>query len=288
MSVLRDVLYQYDGTFDGFLCCIHDSYLYKEIPVGFSSDGDFLSLYEVRVVPTQAAHSQRVYRGLAARSNKAAKAVYRGFLTCMEDKELRLYAFVRKVFREGDRFMRNLSDPVFYPLHKALRHMSGELEKLRGFIRFSEYSGVLGAEIEPKNRVLPLLRNHFCDRYANESFFIYDSTHKDLLLYSSGRSRMMRVDSLQLALPGEEELCFRALWKRFYETVAIRERENPRCQNTFLPKRYRGTMTEFLPLDYERQQQNLPSSHNVANGAIIRMIDSIELPPTTSLPEHSI
>jgi len=99
---------------------------------------------------------------------------------------------------------------------------------------------------------------------------------------------MMRVDSLQLALPGEEELCFRALWKRFYETVAIRERENPRCQNTFLPKRYRGTMTEFLPLDYERQQQNLPSSHDVANGAIIRMIDSIELPPTTSLPEHSI
>ena len=76
----------------------------------------------------------------------------------------------------------------------------------------------------------------------------------------------------------EEELCFRALWKRFYETVAIRERENPRCQNTFLPKRYRGTMTEFLPLDYERQQQNLPSSHDVANGAIIRMIDSIELP----------
>lgn len=52
MSVLRDVLYQYDGTFDGFLCCIHDSYLYKEIPVGFSSDGDFLSLYEVRIVPT--------------------------------------------------------------------------------------------------------------------------------------------------------------------------------------------------------------------------------------------
>ena len=288
MSVLRDVLYQYDGTFDGFLCCIHDSYLYKEIPVGFSSDGDFLSLYEVRIVPTQAAHSQRVYRGLAARSAKAAKAVYRGFLTCMEDKELRLYAFVRKVFREGDLFMWDLSDPVFYPLHKALRHMSGELEKLRGFIRFSEYSGVLGAEIEPKNRVLPLLRNHFCNRYANESFFIYDSTHKDLLLYSSGRSRMMRVDSLQLALPGEEELCFRALWKRFYETVAIRERENPRCQNTFLPKRYRGTMTEFLPLNYERQQQNLPSSHDVANGAIIRMIDSIELPPTTSLPEHSI
>ena len=149
-----------------------------------------------------------------------------------------------------------------------------------------ELKGALKTKVETNRKMIEFSKFLACNRYANESFFIYDSTHKDLLLYSSGRSRMMRVDSLQLALPGEEELCFRALWKRFYETVAIRERENPRCQNTFLPKRYRGTMTEFLPLDYERQQQNLPSSHDVANGAIIRMIDSIELPPTTSLPEH--
>lgn len=249
MSVLRDVLYQYDGTFDGFLCCIHDSYLYKEIPVGFSSDGDFLSLYEVRIVPTQAAHSQRVYRGLAARSNKAAKAVYRGFLTCMEDKELRLYAFVRKVFREGDRFMQNLSDPVFYPLHKALRHMSGELEKLRGFVRFSDYNGVLGAVIEPENQVLPMLRRHFCDRYSNEAFFIFDRTHREILLYARGISRIQPLERLDLATPDAEEVQYRRLWKAFFETVTIRERENPRCQNTFLPKRYRGVMTEFLPLD---------------------------------------
>ena len=283
----QDVVFQYDGSFDGFLCCVFESYVHKEFPIAFYSDEECFSLYSVRSILTVPEHARRVYRGIFKRSKRAAELLHRAFLTCMEDKELHLYTFVRKLMDEGPDFLRNQSDAAYYPVAKALRHMSGELEKLRGFIRFSEYSGVLGAEIEPKNRVLPLLRNHFCDRYANESFFIYDSTHKDLLLYSSGRSRMMRVDSLQLALPGEEELCFRALWKRFYETVAIRERENPRCQ-TFLPKRYRGTMTEFLPLDYERQQQNLPSSHDVANGAIIRMIDSIELPPTTSLPEHSI
>ena len=194
-----------------------------------------MSLYEVRIVPTQAAHSQRVYRGLAARSNKAAKAVYRGFLTCMEDKELRLYAFVRKVFREGDRFMRNLSDPVFYPLHKALRHMSGELEKLRGFVRFSDYNGVLGAVIEPENQVLPMLRRHFCGR--------------EILLYARGISKIQPLERLDLAAPDAEEVQYRRLWKAFFETVTIRERENPRCQNTFLPKRYRGVMTEFLPLD---------------------------------------
>lgn len=145
--------------------------------------------------------------------------------------------------------MRNLSDPVFYPLHKALRHMSGELEKLRGFVRFSDYNGVLGAVIEPENQVLPMLRRHFCGRYSNEAFFIFDRTHREILLYARGISRIQPLERLDLAAPDAEEVQYRRLWKAFFETVTIRERENPRCQNTFLPKRYRGVMTEFLPLD---------------------------------------
>ena len=184
--------------------------------------------------------------------------VRRGFLTCLPDKELHLYAFIRKLLAEGPGFMRDLSDPACYPLYRAIRHMNGELEKLRGFVRFSDYDGTLGAEIEPKNRVLPLLRGHFCQRYANEQFFIYDRTHRELLLYAGGRSCIMRMEHFQPALPGEDELYFRSLWKQFFQSVAIRERENPRCQNTFMPKRYRGTMTEFLPLEYEKEQGASP------------------------------
>ena len=139
-----DVVYEYDGTLEGFLCCVYDSYVYKESPVGFSADEGSLSLYEVRAVVTDAAHGRRVYQGLVRRSGKAANILQRAFLTCMEDKEMRLYAFVRRVFQEGGGFMQDLSDPVCYPLHKAIRHMNGELEKLRGFVRFSDYNGVLG------------------------------------------------------------------------------------------------------------------------------------------------
>lgn len=255
---MNDVIYQYDGSLDGFLCCVYESYVYKEAPAAFCCDEDPLSLYEVRTVITQPAYSQRVSRGIAARSGKALAVVRRGFLTCLPDKELHLYAFIRKLLAEGPGFMRDLSDPACYPLYRAIRHMNGELEKLRGFVRFSDYSGVLGAEIEPKNRVLPLLRGHFCQRYANEQFFIYDRTHRELLLYAGGRSRIMRMEHFQPALPGEDELYFRSLWKQFFQSVAIRERENPRCQNTFMPKRYRGTMTEFLPLEYEKEQGASP------------------------------
>ena len=258
--MMRDVVFQYDGTFEGFLCCIFDSYVYKEFPIAFFSDEECISLYEVRSVITQPEHAQRVYRSLVKLSRRSGDLLCRAFLTCMEDKELYLYAFVRKLYARGPDFMRCQSDEVYYPICQAVRHLNGEIEKLRGFVRFSDYSGVLGAEITPKNRVLPLLRNHFCNRYANESFFIYDRTHKELLLYSSGHSRIVSVDNLQLALPGEEEIHYRSLWKCFYESIAIKERHNPRCQNTFLPKRYRGDMTEFLPVNYEAQQANTPAT----------------------------
>lgn len=249
---MNEILYQYDGTLEGFLCCVYDSYIYKEVPAAFCCDEDPLSLYEVRTVITQPDHSQRVSRGIESRSSKALMVVRRGFLTCLADKEMHLYAFIRKLLADGPGFMRNSSDPLCYPLYRSIRHMNGELEKLRGFIRFSEYNGVLGAEIEPKNRVLPLLRGHFCGRYANERFFIYDRTHRELLLYANGRSRITQVEDFHPVLPESDELYYRSLWKQFFQSVTIRERENPRCQNTFLPKRYRGTMTEFLPLEHER------------------------------------
>ncbi len=245
----QDVVFQYDGTYEGFLCCIFESYVHKEFPIAFTCDEECWSLYEVRAVQTVPEHARRVKQGLLTKSPVAARLVQRAFLTCMEDKELHLYAFVRKVFDEGAAFLGNRADSVYFPIAKALRHMEGELEKLRGFVRFSDYNGVLGGEIEPKNRVLPLLRQHFCHRYANESFFLYDKTHRELLLYSHGKSRIFPVDGLQLDLPGDEEVYYRRLWKRFYDTIAIKERHNPRCQNTFLPKRYRGTMTEFFTED---------------------------------------
>ena len=253
----RDAVFQYDGRFEGFLCCIFESYVNKEFPIAFSGDEECWSLYDVRYIVTSQEHAQRVYQSILRRSRVAADVIRRGFLTCLPEKELHLYTLVKKLYDEGPAFLQNSSDPVYNPVARALRHMSGELEKLRGFVRFSDYGGVLGAEIEPKNHVLPLLRRHFCDRYANEFFFIYDRTHKELLIYAKNHSRLLTVDSLQLALPSEEEVQFRRLWKRFYETITIKERENPRCQNTCMPKRYRGTMTEFLPEQHELQQRGV-------------------------------
>ena len=140
----QDVVFQYDGTFDGFLCCVFDSYVHKEFPIAFSGDEECWSLYEVRYVMTVPENAKRVFYNLLERSRLAADVVQRGFLTCLSEKEIRLYAVIQKLYREGDAFLRNKADPVYYPVAKALRHLGGELEKLRGFVRFSDYSRASG------------------------------------------------------------------------------------------------------------------------------------------------
>ena len=176
--------YLYDGSYAGFLTCIYESYVRKELPVSFSTPEDpRISLYPERAVETEEAHAGRVYRSLSQRiSLDAQRMVTRGFLTCMPEKEERIYAFVRLGYRIGPAVVRDLTDPRVAPLVTALTHLKGEAHQLQGFLRFSEQGGVLTAEIEPKNRVLPLLRPHFCARYSGERFVIYDRTHREAVL----------------------------------------------------------------------------------------------------------
>ena len=74
-----EIIYQYDGTFDGFLCCVFHSYVEKELPVAIYCDEEFFSLYEVRNINTVPENAGRVYRSIVKRSQKAADVVRRAF-----------------------------------------------------------------------------------------------------------------------------------------------------------------------------------------------------------------
>ena len=243
---MNEVIYLYDNSFEGFLCCIFDSYLYRERPAAIQCDeAFFLSLFPTRQIHTDPEHAKRVLRKIVKVSPYTVDLLKKGFLTCMPDKEMALYHLAVKVIDQGPVFLRNLSDDTLLPVLRAVRHLYHEAEQLRGFVRFSEMRGVLGSEIEPKNRILPLLRGHFCSRYRNECFFIYDRTHKEVLLYSGGTAAIYPLEAFEMAPPDEAEAKYRLLWKRFYDTIAIESRYNPTCRRTHMPKRYWNTMTEF-------------------------------------------
>ena len=284
---MNEMIYTYDGSFEGFLCCIFDSYANKEVLTAITDDEDSAPiLFPVRAIQTDSGHAGRVLRKLHKLSPYGEELVRRGFLTCMEDREIRLYRLVVKLLREGPGFLRNFSDETLHPVAKAVQHLNSEAHLLKGFVRFSELGGVLGGEIAPKNRVLPLLRSHFCARYLNESFFLYDRTHKEALFYAGGRAVIRPLEEFQMAPPDETEAKYRLLWKRFYDTIAIRERENPRCRMSNMPKRYWGTMTEFQDASYFTPQSS-PAAVSAPGAPDGRSAPGIPPAPGPSAPGSS-
>lgn len=243
---MTDLIYEYDGSFEGFLCCVFESYAHKEVPTAINCDEDSLpTLFATRKISTDETHANRVYRKIVKLSPYTANLLRDSFLSTLPNKELHLYRLIVKLLAEGVGFLHNLSDETLFPVLQAVRHLNNEAHLLKGFVRFSELGGVLGCEIEPKNHVLPLLRSHFCARYQNETFFIYDRTHKEALFYAGGRAVIRPLAQFQMASPDETEATYRLLWKRFYDTIAIKERNNPVCRRSRMPQRYWNTMTEF-------------------------------------------
>lgn len=263
-----DVVFRYDGSFEGFLCCVFDSYINKEYPIAFQDEAHIEStLFPARWVGTDLNHARRVLVSLEKIDPFARDLVVKGFLTCAPEREKMLDTFIRALYEIGKPLLRQLSDEAVLPLLRAVRHLDGEVHLLKGFVRFSDFDGTLAGEIRPKNRVLPLLRPHFCDRMYNEKFFLYDRTHREALVHQPGQWAILPVEEFQMAAPSAREAQFRRLWKRFYETIEIKERHNPRRQMSNMPKRYWETMTEFQENSYflagadqlpEPSRQDLP------------------------------
>ena len=239
--------YRYDGTFAGFLTCAWDALEDGTEPSAFLLPGDGATLWEERQVAADQGRARRLYAALSRRVSPAfQKLIARGFLTCLAEKELALLTLIRRGLREGDRVRLDLSDPVMARVNLALTKMWTEWDHLKGFVRFSELDGVLVGEIEPKNRVLPLLAPHFAARYSGERLALYDRTHHEIFLSDRGRWKLLPAEDFRMGPAGSEERAYRAMWRRYYDTIAIEGRTNPKCQSTHLPKRYRHVMTEFL------------------------------------------
>ena len=247
MSEYNDVIYCYDGTLKGFYTCVFESFEKKERPNEILSQyPEQLAFCNLKEIVTNPEKARRVAASLPRRiSRQVAEFVQFGFLTNLPNKEILLLDFIYKAFRFGPIILQRLTDDTVNTLDKAVRFLKSESHLLCGFVRFSMYDTIAVSIIHPKNIVLPVVRSHFCDRFADQTFMIYDETHHMALVHRPGESEIIPLHRLELDRPDPNELRYRKLWKEFYDTIAIKERYNPRCRMSHMPKRYWQDMTEF-------------------------------------------
>lgn len=245
-----DLIYSYDGTFDGLLCCVFECYEKKEMPCGIHSpENDQLTLCEVREIITDTHKAERVKKSLKEKVYpKTYYDIELCFLSCNPDKDLVIVKFIIMSFKFGATVYSMLADNTVNALFTISKNVSREAHYYKEFLRFSVYNGVLVSVIEPKNIVLPLIKHHYSDRLNSESFMIFDKTHQMALTYSKKRTKIFPVEELELPEADEEEIKYRNLWKQFYNTIGIKERYNPKCRMNLMPKRYWKQLTEYSEL----------------------------------------
>ncbi len=205
------------------------------------------------------------YRDVERSTEKAAKVinsirsklsesiyelVYKAALSQDADRADRIYRFLIYAFHIGTGVVNLLQIPAVFEIFRMERNLGFEFSHMQGFTRFSQMEeGVLLGRIGPKNDLTVLLANHFADRLSGENWILYDCNRKKAAVHQAGEGWVMvQADSrewqnrLQKATDESE---YEILWKAFCESIAIKERRNPRCQMNMLPLRFRPYMTEF-------------------------------------------
>ncbi len=245
-----EVVYLYDGSLPGFLCCVHESVYAHEMPFAIQAEGEAqMALFFRKRVQTDLKKAQRVSDALLKKvSQRAFDLMRTAFYSCMPEREIALLRFALLAFSMGPKVTDMLAHPDVASLLEAERHLLREGHLLTGFVRFSDCDGKLVAAISPKNFILPFIAGHFTDRYQNETFAIYDKTHKAALYYQDGKMELVQLEESLLPEASDTEERYRALWRQFYRTIAIEDRYNPKCRMTHMPKRYWENMTEMRDL----------------------------------------
>lgn len=264
MSDRPDLIYLYDGTFDGLMCCVFESYYTKTVPTEIvSKQAEQISFFSIQEIVTDLTKSQRVIKSIPQKiDSDTLSFIKKAFLSCNPHKEILILRFLYLGFRYGRKVMQMLADDTVNEITKIVSNVGREGHFFKEFLRFSEYNDTLIAQIEPKNIVLPLISNHYCDRFRNQKIMIYDKTHNMALIYQNRKAEIISVEDLQFPQPDENEKNYRDLWTSYYNTIGIEQRYNPKCRMTMMPKRYWKNLTEFSALYSDNNKQIRESGQN--------------------------
>jgi probable DNA metabolism protein len=248
--------YLYDGTFEGFLTCIFEHY-YREKASGIYECGNYQSnlLSGSCIVETEEQKATRVYEAIGAKiSNEDLRRIYRVFLSSDQEKENKLLQYIRLGFQRGPAVSLLHSHPIVFDVQQCEKKVTVETHRLKGLLRFSalknssgpgEEKEILYCCVEPDHDILELIADHFSDRLKSDPFIIHDKTRSKAVFSQRGTWYLSPFTEKDLPVLGERESKYRDLWKEYFETIAIQERINPKCQKRMMPVRYWKNLTEF-------------------------------------------
>ncbi|MBE5962549.1 MAG: DNA metabolism protein [Lachnospiraceae bacterium] len=243
---------------EGILTAVYDAWAMKYghefiklQVIGMEESVNYELFSEYVLVEPNTDKADKVARSIQKKiSNQVYGLVVKAALSNDPRKADAIYHFLVRGFLIGKGVVDHLSDPYVQQIFEMNRFVGNETHFFKGFLRFVELkNGILLGKMEPKSNILELLTPHFADRFAGENFMIVDMKRGIAAIHEKNREWFMTAfdeDQMEaLAVYDEQENEYSVLWKAFFKSVAIKERENQDLQRNQVHIRYRKYMTEF-------------------------------------------
>lgn len=266
------LVYTFDHTLDGLLTAVFDSFALRQQPEQLVGEGEVLPMFteETHRVVTAGDKADRVWAGLEKQLTKEAiRMITVSWLSEQAELNTPLFNYICKVFRQKRDISRNFADQdVLFVTNTARRVMHEQL-RMKQFMRFQKAKdGTYLGVVSPDHNVLPLVIDHFQDRFGDQPWLIYDAKRHYGYYYSltpnpspfgeGSDYKVIRVTfEDEAAVPfdlsngrlnddvlSENDKLFQELWRTYFKAICIRERLNPKKQRSDMPRRYWKYMTE--------------------------------------------
>lgn len=247
----------YDGTFEGFLSCVFAAYeeRLKVISIKPPEDKATQQLFlEAREILTDPEKAKRVWLSLKKKASAAGlRDLKWAFLSEISGMELHMFSMIRYILAEDMAVDRDFSHPAVLKVSQAAKKVGREKHRMEAFVRFRlTRDAIYFAAIEPDFNVLPLIKSHFKNRYADQKWIIYDLKRnyglawdlKDLTYITMDLDPAIGISGAPEAFFHTSEIAFQKLWKEYFTSTNIRSRANQKLHVQHLPKRYWKYLTE--------------------------------------------
>ena len=250
------IIFHYDKTFEGLLTAVFDAYNRKIFPDKLLEEDELEPLFvdESYTVLTQTDKASRVWKAL----EKKLQRTTRNMLTHVWLSELPasdelIFRYIRKTFDSKQSIEINFADDDVLQMRNLAQKVDREKCRMIEYVRFQKAADdIFFAPVSPDHNCLPLILEHFKDRFADQKWIIYDVKRNYGFYYDLKTVTEMTLDSTNLfpegkldeELMAKDEKLFQELWKGYFKSMTIKERINLKLQRQHLPKRYWKYLTE--------------------------------------------
>ncbi|MDH7445284.1 TIGR03915 family putative DNA repair protein [Aquimarina sp. 2201CG14-23] len=239
----------YDGSFDGFLCCVFMVYDQKiASPIIRKESETNNQLFTItETIITEVTKSNRVWNGLKHKIRfSEQKILFSAFLSEIKGVENTLLSYIKNIFNNQNPTTIDYSNKDILKISQVAKMVTREKHRMEAFVRFKlTKDNIYIATVEPDFNVLPLIIHHFKDRYADQKWLIYDIKRDYGIYYDLNTVEITTVDffsklntSINNNSLKDNELDYQNLWNTYFTHINIKSRKNTKLHLQHLPKRY--------------------------------------------------